>query len=106
MRPVGELYLGNAPGASGTYSLSGGSLSAAKEILGYSGSGSFTQSGGTHAVGGILVLRIQRRRRRILWPEGSGLLSATYEYVGLYEAAASRVGRKQFRVQFVPRSQR
>ena len=44
------LYLGYNSGSNGTYSLSGGYLSAYYTCVGYSGSGTFTQSGGTNAV--------------------------------------------------------
>ena len=46
------MILGNGEsGGSGTYNLSGsGSLSANYEYIGYSGSGTFTQSGGTNTV--------------------------------------------------------
>jgi hypothetical protein len=43
----GTLTLGQDTGSSGLYNLTTGSLAAAVEIIGYSGSGTFTQSGGT-----------------------------------------------------------
>ena len=44
------LYLGYNAGASGTYTLSGsGLLSAWTQYVGYSGTGNFTQTGGTNA---------------------------------------------------------
>ena len=52
------LILGFNPGASGTYSLSGGSLYAPNEYVGYSGTGNFTQSGGTNAIPGVGSLSI------------------------------------------------
>ena len=52
-----SLYLGYNTGASGTYTLSGtGSLSSGSEYVGYNGSGSFTQSGGTNSVTDTLAL--------------------------------------------------
>ncbi|MGA9820636.1 MAG: autotransporter domain-containing protein, partial [Desulfobaccales bacterium] len=54
--PFGILYLGTASGASGSYLLSGGSLSAGSEYAGNNGSGSFNQSGGTNTVGDTLAL--------------------------------------------------
>ena len=52
-----SLYLGYCSGASGTYTLSGtGQLLAANQYVGYSGTGSFTQSGGTNAISGNLSL--------------------------------------------------
>ena len=50
------LYLGTKHGSSGTYSLSGGSLSASYEYVGSSGTGTFTQSGGTHSISNYLYL--------------------------------------------------
>ena len=45
-----SLYLGYNAGASGAYSLSGSGQLTAIQYIGYSGSGSFTQSGGTNNV--------------------------------------------------------
>ncbi|HEY9073278.1 MAG TPA: hypothetical protein VIN67_04010, partial [Desulfobaccales bacterium] len=51
------LYLGYNPGSSGTYNLSGGSLSGTiSQIIGYQGTGVFNQSGGTNANEGNLAL--------------------------------------------------
>ena len=44
------LYLGYNPGSSGSYTLSGGSLSSEYEFVGYYGTGNFTQSGGTNTI--------------------------------------------------------
>ena len=56
--PYGCLYLGYNSGGSGTYALSGSGLlaSANYEYIGYSGTGSFTQSGGTQAVSTVLYV--------------------------------------------------
>ena len=78
----GELYLGNAPGTSGSYNFSGGSLSAATEILGYAGTGSFTQSGGTNSVS-LLNFGYIGGSGGTYNLSGSGLLSAAWEAVGL-----------------------
>ena len=43
-------------GSSGSYSLSGGYLAAATEYVGNSGSGAFTQSGGTNSASSGIVL--------------------------------------------------
>ena len=55
-----NLYLGYYATGSGTYSLGGGSghpvLSAQNEYIGFSGSGAFTQSGGTNTVSNTLTL--------------------------------------------------
>jgi autotransporter-associated beta strand protein len=48
------ITLGEDAGSSGTYNLSGsGQIQSANEIVGCSGSGTFTQSGGTNSCGGI-----------------------------------------------------
>jgi uncharacterized protein with beta-barrel porin domain len=52
----GDLTLGCWINASGSYTLSGGSLSAASESIGLYGIGTFTQSGGTHTVSGYLEM--------------------------------------------------
>ena len=55
----GILILGNSPGDSGTYLLSGsGLLLASSEYVGGNGTGTFTQSGGTNSIGGNLYLGI------------------------------------------------
>ena len=79
------LYLGYNPGSSGTYNLGGsGLLSAPNEYLGYSGSGSFTQSGGTNSVpaGGSLALGSGTGSSGTYNLSGSGQLSASYESIG------------------------
>jgi len=51
------LYLALNPGSTGTATLSGGLLSvAASEYVGLRGTGSFTQSAGTHTIGSSLVV--------------------------------------------------
>ena len=49
-----RLFLGYNSGSSGTYNLSGGSLSTNNAILGNEGTGTFTQTGGTNAENGNL----------------------------------------------------
>ena len=52
-----SLNVGNATGAVGVYTLSGGSLTINNnEVVGYFGSGTFTQSGGVHNVSGALIV--------------------------------------------------
>ena len=54
---VGEgIYVGFQSVSSGTYTLSGGSLSASHAYVGYSGTGSFTQTGGTNTIQYSLLL--------------------------------------------------
>ena len=105
----GYLYLGDFSGASGTYSLSGGSLFCGSElVIGNSGAGNFTQSGGTSSAASTLIVgelgtgvfaplgRSQYRVRQLYLGDlsgssgtynlsGSGLLSVSssaYEYIG------------------------
>ena len=50
------LYLGYNSGSNGTYTLSSGSLYVNGEMVGYSGTGTFTQSGGTNNLGSFALL--------------------------------------------------
>ena len=45
-----SLVVGTNAGASGSYDLGGGELSALSEVVGNSGTAGFTQSGGTHSI--------------------------------------------------------
>jgi hypothetical protein len=47
---AGNIYFGYNSGATGNYTLSGGTLLASSECLGYNGTGTFTQSGGSNAI--------------------------------------------------------
>ena len=60
-----SLGLGYNAGSSGTYNLSGGGLlsAAQNEYVGYSGTGTFTQSGGTNIITSSRS-RQQRRQQR------------------------------------------
>ncbi len=51
---VTNFTVGDAAG-SGSYTLSGGSLTAVNEIIGNNGTGTFTQSGGTNTVGALSI---------------------------------------------------
>ena len=54
---AGVAYFGYNPGATGNYTLSGGSLAVTSSaFLGYSGTGTFTQSGGSNTVASNLYL--------------------------------------------------
>jgi hypothetical protein len=57
---TGRLYLGSNSGSSGTYNLSGdtatSTLTVGNEYIGNYGNGTFTQSGGTHAVANTLTI--------------------------------------------------
>ncbi len=79
--PFGILYLGTAASASGTYNLSGGSLSVGQEIIGNNGSGAFTQSGGTNSAT-TLTLGDQTGSSGTYALSLTGSLSVGSEYVG------------------------
>ncbi|MGO9112862.1 MAG: beta strand repeat-containing protein [Thermoguttaceae bacterium] len=88
------LYVGNAFGSSGTYALTGSGLlnaSLTNVYIGYSGSGSFTQSGGTHTVF-ALYLGYNVGSSGTYALSGSGLLNASpgNEYIG-YSGSGSFV---------------
>ena len=51
-----DFYLGQAAGSSQSYDLESGTLTTNNEFIGFSGTGIFTQSGGTNAPGGNLTL--------------------------------------------------
>ena len=51
-------------------------------FIGYSGTGNFTQSGGTNTISDCSLSRLQLRQQRNLQPQRPGLLSAPVEYVG------------------------
>ena len=81
----GGLTLGYNPGSSGTYGLGGGGLlSAFTEIVGNSGTGTFTQSGGTNSVSAefALYLAYNSGSNGTYGLSGNGLLSANTEIVG------------------------
>ena len=84
----GPLYLGYNAGSSGTYSLSGsGQVSAGFEYVGYSGTGTFTQSGGNNNISNYnslysLYLGFNAGSNGMYNLSGSGLLTAGSEYVG------------------------
>ncbi len=66
--------------SSATYNLSGGKLLATNEYVGDSGTGTFTQSGGTNSISGCLYLGYNRSGTYNL--NGTGGLSAPNEYIG------------------------
>ena len=70
--------------ASGSYNLNGsGSLTAFNEYVGYSGTGSFTQSGGTNSTANILFLGFNGRANGTYILSGSSVLATAGELVGL-----------------------
>ena len=80
------LFLGYASSSNGTYYLDGGLLSCAEELVGYSASGSLTQSGGTNTIGYGLSVGVGDNGSYTL--TGSGQLSAPAEYIG-FESSGS-----------------
>jgi hypothetical protein len=50
-----QLLLGNLPGSSGTYTLSGGTLTVGQEYPGIGGPGTFIQTGGSHVTGFLRI---------------------------------------------------
>jgi autotransporter-associated beta strand protein len=94
---MGALRLGNNPGSSGTYILSGSGLLAcastysafaSQEYVGYSGTGSFTQSGGTNIVSANylgkngLILGYNSPSYGSYTLGNAGLLTTFGEYIG------------------------
>jgi autotransporter-associated beta strand protein len=87
------LYLGYSSSGSGNYTLGGGSLSVVNspgaEYLGYSGTGTFTQTGGTNSVwdgsnpiGYSLCLGYNPSGSGTYSLSQTGYLSAPYQYLG------------------------
>jgi hypothetical protein len=83
-----ELHLGEYAGSSGSYTLSAGSLSAGysstlynNECIGNSGTGVFTQTGGSHQIANNLYIG-RNATSRGAYDLSGGSLSANYEYVG------------------------
>ena len=83
----GSLDVGYNAGSIGSYNLSGSGLLTAQsvEYVGYSGTGTFTQSGGTNSIRGksALCLGEQSGSSGSYSLSGSGLLSAYNEAVGI-----------------------
>ena len=78
----GPSVLGRPAPGSGTYTLTGGSLSALGTYVGYQGAGVFAQSGGTHVLTYSLYLGYVAASSGTYTLSGTGLLSAPNEYIG------------------------
>jgi T5SS/PEP-CTERM-associated repeat protein len=82
------IYLGLNSGATGTYYLRGtGNLSASgnSEYVGYSGTGTFNQSGGTNSISGYLYLGYNSGANGTYNLSDTGILSKVYdEYIGYF----------------------
>ena len=77
-----DLFLGYNAGSKGTYNLSNsGRLSAFGEYVGSSGTGAFTQTGGSNGIGGSLVLGYGTAGSGS-YSLANGTLSSSSEYVG------------------------
>ena len=77
------LYVGKHTGAIGTYSLNGGSLSNQnKALVGYSGTGTFNQSTGSHWIGGPLYLGYNSGSNGTYNLSDGNLTSSTNQYIG------------------------
>ncbi|MGO9108091.1 MAG: beta strand repeat-containing protein [Thermoguttaceae bacterium] len=77
---ISNLYLGRS-GGNGTFSFGGGSLAVTSEYVGFSGTGAFTQSGGTHVITNFLALA-QNSGSGSYTLTGGSLLSANSETIG------------------------
>jgi autotransporter-associated beta strand protein len=80
-----ELIIGYNSGSIGTYNLNGtGHLTAESEVVGYSGTGYFTQTAGIHMVAGDLEIGEQSSGQGTYNLGGSGQLTAFTELIGSY----------------------
>jgi hypothetical protein len=79
-----KLYVGNSAGSTGTYTLSGGSLKASIQYVGFSGAGNFNQTGGTNNFDDSVTLGNNAGSTGTYTLGAGGLLTATNgnEYVG------------------------
>jgi hypothetical protein len=78
-----QLYLGFLQDSVGTYTLSGGSLSASEhEFVGYIGTGNFVHSGGTNTIPGVLEIGTGLDGTGTYTLSGSGQVSAGQILVG------------------------
>ncbi len=77
----GYIYIGYNSGATGTYSLSSGSCSSDIQYVGYSGTGSFSQSGGTNTIYN-LYLGYNTTSQGTYELSGSGTFNFLNRYVG------------------------
>ena len=85
---AGMLMLSGSNTFSGTLTVDGGTLNipsgshASFEYIGYSGSGSFTHSGGTNNVANVIYLGYNSGSNGSYNLSGSGVLNAPIEYIG------------------------
>jgi fibronectin-binding autotransporter adhesin len=81
------LFMGNSAGGMGTYNLTGGSLSGNCLLVGGSGTADFTQFGGTNSALGWLIMAAGKTSSATYNLEGTAVLTAKDEYIGLYGTA-------------------
>ncbi|MBD3297012.1 MAG: hypothetical protein GF392_06540 [Candidatus Omnitrophica bacterium] len=87
-----NLYVGySGSDSSGTYTLSGGTLTAASEYLGYYGDMSFTQTGGTHNVNNQMRLGYGGNTNPATYDLQDGILNTNEVYIGTQYGNASGV---------------
>ena len=79
---VSTLYVGRESGSAGTYALSGGSLGGSTRYVGYSGTGTFNQTGGTHTVNSSLYLGYNSGSAGTYTLSDGCLSVGAYAYVG------------------------
>ena len=84
---MSTFNLGFNVGSSGTYALSGGSLSADSQFIGWYGSGAFTQSGGTNTTANFFNLGFNVGSSGTYTLSG-GSLSADSPFIGNYGSGA------------------
>jgi len=77
-----NLYLGQNAGSSGTYNLSGGSLSANGACIGFYGNGDFTQSAGSNTISQRLFVGTLSGSSGSYTLSGGSLAVGVYEYIG------------------------
>jgi fibronectin-binding autotransporter adhesin len=103
--PSGSLYMGYNAGATGTYNLASGLLTAQYEYVGYSGSGSLNQSGGTNTLTGSINVGSGTAASGTYSLSGPALLSAQEEIVGdLGQGSFAQTGGTNTSALFVGKS--
>ena len=103
--PGGELYLGNAP-AQAEPIASAAALCRRQRKSSVTREAAASRNPAGRMRWAAFVLRIQRLWWRILWPEQRTAFGDLRVRRPVRKRQPRAVGRKQFRVQFVPRSQR
>ena len=87
----------------GTLQVPGGELAASNQYIGYSGTGSFTQSGGTNSVSGTLYVGNNAGSSGSYALSGSGLLAAPAENIGVLSARERKAAPSSRRAERIPR---